>query len=150
MGQFNPDTLSVEFRNGASGCAPVEGRKYTLTHSDETGELFFTIGSEYAWDKVNETRDEVFAQWNNCYGRVYVLEVYLYVYGPEVSGNPEIRNTIFRRELPLALEAMCYGDRDFIKLYPQLAYSPVMVYFHSTLPQYSRVEPWGNFGAYCI
>jgi hypothetical protein len=150
MSQFNPSSLSVEFRGGASGYAPVEGRKYTLTHSDDTAELFLTIGSEFAWDKVNETRDEVFAQWTHCPEGRYILQVYLYVYGPDVSGNPEIRNSIFRRELPLALEAMCYGDREFITLHPQMRYSNVMVHFYSTLPQYSRIEPWGNFGAYCV
>ncbi len=150
MSQFNPDMLCVEFRGGVSGYAPVMGRKYTLTHSDDTGELFLTVGNEFAWDKVNETRDEVFAQWIRCSEEQYVLEVYLYVYGPEVSGNPEIRNSIFRRELPLALEAMCYGDREFIMLHPHLVWAPVMVHFYSSLPQYSRVEPWGNFGAYCV
>lgn len=150
MNRFNPDMLSVEFRGGVSDYAPVEGRRYTLTHSDDTGELFLTISSRFAWDKVNETRDEVFAQWNRYPGRGYVLEVYLYVYGPEVSGNPEIRNRIFRENLPLALKAMCYGDRRFIMLHPQLAYSSVMVHFYSILPEYSRVEPWGNFGAYCV
>lgn len=150
MSEFNPDMLSTYFRQGVSGYSPVEGRKYTLTHSDETAELFLVVGNEFAWDKVNETRDEVFAQWIMCPGGQYVMEVYLYVYGPEVSGSPEIRNTIFRRELPLALEAVCYGDREFFMNYPQLGMSPVMVHFYSTLSQYSRVEPWGNFGAYCV
>lgn len=150
MNRFNPDMLSTEFRGGVSDYSPVEGRRYTLTHSDDTGELFLTISSRFAWDKVNETRDEVFAQWSRYPEGSYVLEVYLYVYGPEVSGNPEIRNSIFRENLPLALKAMCYGDRRFLTLHPQLAYSNVMVHFYSILPEYSRVEPWGNFGAYCV
>lgn len=149
MNQFNPDMLTVELRGGVSDYAPINGRRYTLTHSDNTGELFLTIGREFAWDKVSEIRDEVFAQWSDFQGKGYVLEVYLYVYGPEVSGDPEIRNSIFRRELPLALKAICYGDKEFITRYPQLAYANVMVHFYSTLPEYSRIESWGNFGTYC-
>lgn len=150
MNQLKPDMLSVEFRRGVSDYAPVEGRRYTLTHSDVTGKMFLTIGREFAWDKVNKTRDEVLAQWNRYPGGSYVLDVYLYIYGPEVSGNPEIRDSTFRHHLPSALKAMCYGDSRFLMLHPQLAYSNVMVHFYSTIPEYSRIEPWGNFGVYCV
>ena len=53
---FNPRRFSVEFRTGITDEKPVEGRKYTLTHSDETGELFLTVALTYAYDKVNSIK----------------------------------------------------------------------------------------------
>lgn len=41
MNKFNTDKLSVEFRNGVTSTGPTLGRRYTLTHSDITAELFF-------------------------------------------------------------------------------------------------------------
>ncbi|ADF99882.1 conserved domain protein [Clostridium botulinum F str. 230613] len=52
MNKFNTDKLSVEFRNGVTSTEPTLGRRYTLTHSDITAELFLTIGSAYAYDKI--------------------------------------------------------------------------------------------------
>ena len=56
---------------------PIIGRKYTLTHSDITADLFLTIGLEYAYDEISEMRDEVLAEWQTYEGNpllyVYVL-----------------------------------------------------------------------------
>lgn len=40
MSKLNPEKLSVEFRDGVTGTEPILGRRYTLTHSDITAELF--------------------------------------------------------------------------------------------------------------
>lgn len=58
MQRLNPDKLYVEYRN-VTPTEPVTGRKYTQTHSDITGDLFVTIGLQYAYDKINPMRDEV-------------------------------------------------------------------------------------------
>lgn len=57
-------------------------------------------------------RDEVLAQWQTFEGKP-LLQVYVYVgqFGPVITG---IRDMIFRRELPLALEAIRYGDSEFL------------------------------------
>ena len=112
MKRLNPDKLYVEFRTGVTMTEPVIGRKYTLTHSDITADLFLTIGLQFAYDKVNAMRDEVLAEWRMNHGSPF-LYVYVYVdgkFGPVVSA---VRDKIFRRELPLALEAIRYGDRKF-------------------------------------
>lgn len=77
LSQFNPVKLSVQYRNGITAMHPIIPRRYTLTHSDDTGELFLTIGSEYAWDKVNfQMKDEVLAEW--CmYGNLYFYVFYI-------------------------------------------------------------------------
>ena len=52
MERLNPEKLYVEFRSGVTPTEPIIGRKYTLTHSDATAELFLTIGIEYAYDQI--------------------------------------------------------------------------------------------------
>jgi hypothetical protein len=59
MSKLNPEKLSVEFRQGVTPTEPIIPRRYTLTHSDITAELFLTIGSYYAYDKITAMRDEV-------------------------------------------------------------------------------------------
>lgn len=142
MGKLNPEKLYVEFRPGVTTTQPILGRKYTLTHSDITAELFLTIGLQFAYDKITSMRDEVLAEWRNSNCGLF-LYVYVYVgdYGPAVNG---IRNTIFRRELPLALEAVVYGDKKFFTFNPPLINAPIWIQFDSTDPTYNRFEYWGT------
>ena len=73
MSKFNSERLSVEYRNGVTATEPIIPRHYTLTHSDLTGELFLTIGTQFAWDKVNpDMRDEVLGEWKTN-GNLLVL-----------------------------------------------------------------------------
>ena len=64
MSSFNPEKLSVTFIPPANSFQPIEGRKYTLTHSDLTAELFLNIGYMFNYEKINPImRDEVLAEW---------------------------------------------------------------------------------------
>jgi len=149
MSRLKPEKLSVEFRKGVTATEPIILRRYTLTHSDITANLFLTIGLIYAYDKVNAMRDEVLGEWMKAQDG-YLFYVYLYVdgqYGPEVATT---RNYIFRRELPLALEAIRYGDKDFFTAHPELNDVPIIVYFSSTDSQYNKIENWGTFSNYDI
>ena len=148
MKKLNPEKLNVEFRPGVTPTGPVIPRRYTLTHSDLTAELFLTIGSEYAYDKITKMRDEVLAEWRTVNGQYY-LNAYCYVDGGEFSASVSaIRNTIFVKELPLALEAIRYGDRVFFIANPILDYSPIFIYFSSNNPNFNRVEYWGTMNDY--
>ena len=149
MSRLDPEKLTVEFREGVTETAPIIPRRYTLTHSDITAELFLTIAPSYAYDKINVMRDEVLGEW-------LVVEeslryyVYLYVDGQLGQGMASIRNYVFRRELPLALEAIRYGDRRLFDTNPGLDQSPIIVYFLSANPEYNKVENWGTFAEYDI
>lgn len=142
MERLDPEKLYVEFRDGVTATAPTIGRKYTLTHSDETADLFLVIGLEYAFDQINEMRDEVLAEWKHdkespvLFGFVYVGQ-----FGPVIT---KIRDTIFRRELPLALEAIIYGDRELFREHPQLRHAPIWIHFGSRDPEYEKFEYWGT------
>jgi len=147
MSKLNPEKLSVEFREGVTATEPVIPRRYTLTHSDITAELFLTVGLRYAYDKTNAMRDEVIGEWTKK-KKSYLFYVYLYVDGQFGPGVSAIRNHIFRRELPLALEAVRYGDREFFCAHPELDSSPIIVYFMSVNPKFNTIECWGTFSAY--
>lgn len=146
MGRLNPEKLFVEFRQGVTPTEPIILRRYTLTHSDLTAELFLTIGQDYAVDKITAMRDEVLAEWkeqNNQY--VFLAHVDVDGLTPD---RQAIRNAVFRRELSLALEAIRYGDRRFFAAHPNLDQAPIFVYFHSAIPQFNGVENRGTFADY--
>ena len=143
MKKLNPEKLYVGFRPGVTPLQPIIGRKYTLTHSDITADLFLTVGLEYAYDKINKMRDEVLAEWRT-YDSYIFLYVYVYVDGKFGSAVSAIRNAIFRRELPLALEAIRYGDRRLFTANPGLDNAPIWIHFDSINPYYNRFENWGT------
>lgn len=149
MHKLNPEKLSVEFRKGTTATEPIIPRRYTLTHSDITAELFLTIGLTYAYDKTNAMKDEVLGEWINQ-NESYLYNVYLDIDGNSGSIAAGIRNQIFRRELSLALEAIRYGDREFFSVHPKLDYSPIIVYFISADSKYNKTEDWGTFSDYNI
>ncbi|ADU29348.1 staygreen family protein [Evansella cellulosilytica] len=145
MSTFNPDKLFVEYREGVSPTGPVFPRRYTITHSDITGELFLTIGLGYAWDKTNSMRDEVLGEWVRR-GSAFYYCVYLYIDQGEFKKNEVVRrNEIFRRELPLALSAIRYGDKSLFDTSPTLDRAPIIVHFMSIYPQFNSHEDWGTF-----
>ncbi|AZV55400.1 staygreen family protein [Clostridium sp. AWRP] len=149
MSILNPKKLSVEFRKGVTTTDPIVPRHYTLTHSDITAELFLTIGISYAYDKINHTRDEVLGKWIKK-SKSYSFYIHLYVGGAFSQKVITMRNYIFRRELPLALEAIKYGDKEFFGAHPELDNSPIIVYFMSTIPKFNKIENWGTFSNYNI
>ncbi len=131
--------------DGVTATGPVIPRRHTLTHSDLTGNLFLTIGTHYAWNKINPNRDEVLGEWNLS-GNSFSYHVYLYIdQGEYTAGESSKRNEIFKCELPLALTAIRYGDRFLFDAYPNLDQAPIIVNFMSTYPQIARREVWGTF-----
>ena len=140
MPKLNPENLSVTFVPPVTKTYPIRFRKYTLTHSDTTGELFLTIGPEFDFEKINPvTRDEVLAQWGLLNPGIYTLQAFVYV-GNTNYDIAQARYNIFKRELPLALEALMYGDKEFFKAHPELLGTPITVRFISSFPQFNRTE----------
>lgn len=91
---------------------------------------------------LNFREKGVLAEWQTYDGNP-LLYVYVYVgqFGPVITA---IRDTIFRRELPLALEAIMYGDSEFFMEYPQLDNAPIRIYFDTPSPDYNKFEYWGT------
>jgi hypothetical protein len=149
---LNPKKLHLTYLTGATPDKLVVPRRYTLTHSDITGNLFLSIGSEYNTKQTSRLhtrlmRDEVLAELSLNLND-FVFRVYCHVSGGFVFGSAKFRYSIFRSELPLVLEAIRYGDKALFEKNPELDHIPVHVHFHSNRKQYNIVEQWGTLVDY--
>jgi len=127
-------------------------RCYTLTHSDRTGDLYLTISSDFDRKQISGLytrlmRDEVLAEWKKEQD-VLSLHVHCHVSGGFVFGTASLRESIFRRELGLVLEAIRYGDRELFKNNPILDQSQILVHFKMSKKENCKIEPLGFFGDY--
>ena len=147
MKKLNPEKLQVNFDTMTSGTKPIIPRKYTLTHSDFSGDLFLTIAAKYDFDKITDMRDEVRAEWSMVNDE-YALMVNVMVDKEKNTVMSAIRNDIFVKELPLALEAIVYGDRELLKSNTSLYKAPIYINFSSVYPMFNRLEFWGTLSDY--
>ena len=141
MFKFQPSKLNVDYKGNVGTKEPIIPRKYTLTHSDETGELFLSIGNNYDLDKINYgIRDEVLGCWEK--DDKYYLFITLELDNGEDLTNTIKRDKIFREEIPLALMAIVYGDSIFLENNRELYEAPVRVKFNSRISEYDTLEEW--------
>ena len=152
MRRLHPDRLHTQLMSSARPPKPFVPRRYTLTHSDRTGELYLTIGTDYNQEQISgwytrRMRDEVLAEWRVS-GEAYELHVHCHVSGGLVLGGATWRDAIFRRELPLVLVALAYGDLELLDTHPGLRQAAILVHFHATRADLDRVENWGSVGEY--
>jgi hypothetical protein len=73
MGCLSPRELHVRVAAGITPQGPLAPRRYTLTHSDSTGDLFLTIAPEVDRNQIagwytRLMRDEVLAKWQESDG----------------------------------------------------------------------------------
>ncbi|GAA0783436.1 staygreen family protein [Hathewaya limosa] len=145
MYKFNKDKVNIFYEKGTKDICPIIPRRYTLTHSDKTGDLFITIGSNFATQNIDlKQRDEVLAKWAHINDQ-YIFCVYVLVDNENLKNSAEKRNKIFREELPLAIKGLAYADKELFITYPYLNSSPIYVYFHSTREDLNRIEFSGHF-----
>jgi hypothetical protein len=152
MKRLNPDKLHVKFLTGTTTEDLILPRRYTLTHSDLTGELFLSIGNQYNTKQFSKLytrlmRDEVLGELSDNEGEL-AFRVYCHVSGGFVLGTAKWRFNIFQSELPLVLESFRYGDRDMFEHNPQIDASPVFIHFKSTAGQFNKIEHWGLIADY--
>ncbi|NLE99794.1 MAG: hypothetical protein GX601_02340 [Anaerolineales bacterium] len=152
MSRLDPRKLHVRYLPGADPCGPLLSRCYTLTHSDATGDLFLTIGPDYDRAQIagwytRLMRDEVLADWQVVQDAP-TLHLYCHVSGGFTFGSAAMRDAIFRRELPLVLEAFRYGDSALFARRPKLDQAVVLVHFHARQKRRDRVESWGKMADY--
>jgi len=152
MARLDPSKLNVRVGLSPSSNDLILPRRFTLTHSDRTGDLFLTIGAEYNKKQIQGwytrlMRDEVLAELVQAEDS-YHLHVYC-----EVSwgfGSRKFRERIFRQELPLVLETIRYGDRDLFDNDTKLDEAQVIIHFCAKNPENNCIENWGVIGQYSI
>jgi hypothetical protein len=152
MQRLNPKKLHVTYLAGAAPDKLIVPRRYTLTHSDITGNLFLSIGSEYDTKQTSKLytrlmRDEVLAELVNNEGS-FELRVHCHISGGLIVGSAGGRYHIFRFELPLVLEAIRYGDKALFEKNPEFDHIPVQIHFHSNKKLYNIIEQWGTMADY--
>lgn len=147
MRELNSQKIFVQYRDIMKPYEPVMGRKYTITHSDTTAELFVFVAENYAEDQITRMRDEVRVAWEqNEKGLVLIGSVI--VNGKGVRGNANIRNKIFYNEMPTALQALRQADRFLFDKEPNLDNTPVFIHFISSNPTYDKTYNFGVIGNY--
>ena len=144
MVSYNPEKLHVKFTPDMDEVKLP--RRYTLTHSDRTGDMFLTVARDYDRAAISGwytrfMRDEVLGEWQDEPG--LSLHIHCHVSGGLVLGPAKWRESIFRQHLPMVLEAICNADGEFISESPAFRRAPIQVRFHARQDDLDRVECWG-------
>ncbi|KAH9300496.1 hypothetical protein KI387_012079, partial [Taxus chinensis] len=145
---FEASKLTVLFL-GVDGEKQDLPRTYTLTHSDITAHLTLAISQTINKAQLQGwysrlQRDEVVAEWRKAQGKMS-LHVHCHISGGHwlLDVMAKLRFSIFRKELPMVLEAFKHGDEAHFNSFPELEEALVWVYFHSNVKEYNCVECWG-------
>lgn len=146
MVYLNPSKLNIKYIDSEE--IEILSRKYTLTHSDFTGELFLSIGKEYDYKKLRGLytrfmRDEVLAEWKKIDSN-YELHIYLHVSGGITFGGARFRDRILRNHLPLVIEILRYAEKDLIKKHDFLQEAEIYIHFKSNKKRYNKIENKGK------
>jgi len=149
---FNSNKLHVTCRESCEARKALLPRRYTLTHSDSTGELFLTIDCDYDKDQISSIytrfmRDEVLAEWQRI-DEKYELHIFLHVSGGLIFGWAKLRFKILKFHLPLVLKSLIYGDQELLNNFPQLNDSDIIVHFNSRKIKYHSIQNYGKIKDY--
>lgn len=150
MQRLNPKKLHTRYNTPTSEEGPLYPRTYTLTHSDRTGDLFLTIGPEYDKKQIRGLytrlmRDEVIAEWKDG---MEGPELHVHCEVGRGLGSSSFRESIFRKELRLVLEAFRYGDKSLFEKDAKLDDAPIGVHYNARREENNKVEEWGKMGDY--
>lgn len=148
--ELNPNMLETTFIPPATKLSPVNGRKYTLTHSDDTGMMFLDIGIVYNYLAINQDlRDEILGKWVLLDDNSYILFFYIFV-GDSDYETASNRYNIFKSHLNSALQNIVYGDRYLLEKHAELVNTPIYIKFDSSFPVFDNYEYYGCVGDYML
>ncbi|XP_061373348.1 magnesium dechelatase SGRL, chloroplastic [Gastrolobium bilobum] len=126
--------------------ASIIPRTYILSHCDLTANLTLAVSNVINLEQLRGwyEKDDVVAEWKKVKNEM-CLHVHCFVSGPNpfLDLAAEFRYHIFSKEMPLVLKAIQCGDSVLFDEHPELLYSIVRVYFHSSSKKYNRMECWG-------
>ena len=146
--EFDPNKLETTFIPPITPIGPIEGRKYTLTHSDTTGEIFLDVGYKYNYSAINEDlRDELIGKYKRYDCNSYILILYAYV-GDGDYFTASMKYAAFKYHMQLALQSIFYGDRELLNEYEFLLNTPIYVKFDSATAIFDNYESYGYIKNY--
>lgn len=147
---FDSNKLETTFYPPMTATETIENRKYTLTHSDETGMLFLDIGEEYNYSAINDKlRDELLGKWKIYSYNSFILIFYAYV-GDGNFLDASMKYSAFKYHMKLALQTIFYGDKALLEKYPYLLNTPIYVKFDSDISMFDNYEPYGFVRDYIL
>ena len=152
MSRLNPEKLHVKYLPDTKHNELILPRRYTLTHSDVTGDLHLTVGRDNDLKQISGLytrlmRDEVVAEWRSDENGLS-LHVYCHISGGIVFGRANWRESIFRSEMPLVLGAIRYGDMALFAAVPKLDEAVILV--HLCRKSGEKIEQWGVPANYTV
>ena len=144
MSRLRPEKINVIYARGVSETEPVTPRRYTLTHSDTTGNYTLTVGSDYDHKQISGwytrfMRDEVLAEWNKR-DEFCSLDVYCHVCGGLIFGGRSLRERIFLSMMPLVFEAFKLGDKYLFERHTELDNAVIRVHLQRSGSDYRVLE----------
>ena len=144
MSRLIPEKLEVIIKGDITETGPIIPRRYTLTHSDATGKLTLTIGSQHDPKQISGwytrlMRDEVLAEWIKR-DSLCSLDVYCHVSGGLIFGGSSMRESIFLNEMPLVLEALRFGDRLLFDRHVELDDAVIRIHLQRSSKDYRVVD----------
>lgn len=151
MADLDPAKMHVRYDDELLRSDLSFPRRYTLTHSDRTGDRYLTIARDYDRQQISGAytrfmRDEVLAEWLD--DGVMRLHVYFHVSGGPVFGHAGLRYRIFRSCQRSVLQALRHGDDALYRSLPELDERPALVHYRSHRPRYDRILESGPMREY--
>ncbi len=147
---FDANKLETTFIPPATLYSPINGRKYTFTHSDITAMRFLDIGIIYNYSSINqELRDELLGKWYLLNNNTYMLFFYAFIGDSDFSIASK-KYDIFKYHIPSALEYIFYGDRYLFEEYKELINTPIYIKFDSNFPMFNNYEYYGFVRDYML
>lgn len=153
---FKPSKLKIAFdleaEHPTPAHLPILERRYTLTHNDITGSLLLTVGRRFSALQLSGwysqlLRDEVLAEWVVHDSGAPQLHIYCHVSGQERwLAPPQLRNYIFKREMPLVLDTFAWTERELLAVKAEFSEAPVFVHFTSNVQDLNCTLYWGRLG----
>jgi hypothetical protein len=151
---FNPEKLHIRWLDEQARNASSVTRRYTLTHSDSTGDLFLTIGMDYDRRQISGwytrlMRDEVLGELL-FEDDVPTLHIHMHVSGGLVLGPASWRFEIFKQHMAMVLQVICWGDRECLGRDPAMLDAPITAHFYSKKKAYNKTESPGKVRDFLI
>ncbi|MBL5867021.1 hypothetical protein HV458_13265 [Bacillus sporothermodurans] len=143
------DNLSINIIPPATDLNPLQGRKYTLTHSEATGEWYLSIGTQFPFTKLtNGLFSVIEAEWTTKMGE-YILLGRININSDSYNDKlDQVRYMIYQKELPQLIAHIIDADKRFLHYHPLLLDAPIHIEIKAKYPEFYRTLYMGTARKY--